>query len=305
MNNIIKPRVVHLCYYYGFRGAVQKVIDNIVMHSDNHIIVSIHNELEAIEKINFLKPDIIHLHFNSIFDKENFSKISYEHKTIQTVHGNVKSNYSDFVDKVVCIHSAAARLNPDSEIIENTVNIFDLNHKPQNDVIMTDFRFVPEKINTTVLDTISKLKIDVDIIGMSSYMEKYYSYEMAQYASKYENIKFKFWNNFIENTLVNYKFFVYIVAENNKDICYGLSLMEAVSIGMPVIALERRQDFQKYIIHGYNGFIAKNFHEIVEYSNKIINNEESYTLMCKNAQEHKKTIVNDMPEKYNALYKKL
>lgn len=303
---IVRPDVAHLCYYYGYREAVQKVIDNICKNSDNHIILPIKevfgDENNVISILNDIKPKIIHIHFNSLFDQNCFGNLTYKpNAIIQTIHGNKKTNYGNIVDQIVCIHDEAAKLNDNSIVIENTVDVMGAVYNPCFNSIVTGFRIIKEKIDTNIVNYFGSIQGDIDVFGMPFVPTKHSKKIESTCPS---NVRLYHWNRFIENLISKRVLFVYAVEYNNKEICYGLSLMEAACIGMPIVALRRRQDNQKYIINGYNGLIADSLEDLAECCNMLYKNVNLLKMFAENAKKHIISLSNTMPEQYNALYEK-
>src|SRR5690606_38056095 len=106
-NKVIRPDVMHLACYYGTNHSIQKIIDNVTSHNLNHTIhnMNLDNQQLNTNFINFVKPKILHLHYNSLISPDLISSLDYKpNAVIQTIHGDQKSNYSKYVDEVITIY---------------------------------------------------------------------------------------------------------------------------------------------------------------------------------------------------------
>jgi len=318
------PDILHCSYYYGANGSIQKIITNLLQNVSKDIFQIIyHVEYGTYEDIhycpdsqinnfidflNLCKPKIIHFHSNRAFSKELDirKELNYSPNAIfHTVHGEVRSCFEN-LDEVICIHRDVYNLNKDlkSSIIENTVDVSSYK-KYKYDIGLKNpcgsFRFSTDRISFELLDTFGSLENDIYLYGRPRYSTKTLL-EIEEYKKKYKNIIFCPWSNFLESKLTDHKMFFCFYKNNKRTYCYGLNVMEAVCLGMPVVSIEREQNYQKYIDNGKNGIIVKNEEEFINVMNSLT--EKDIEEMAKYSEEQCKKIKNTMPSLYENLYRK-
>lgn len=113
------------------------------------------------------------------------------------------------------------------------------------------------------------------------------------------------WDNYVEKKISKHAVFSIIKPIVDSSYQYDMNVMEAVCLGMPVVTTEKRQDYQKYVINGYNGFQAKNSKEFLSKCNEIASDYSIYKEFKKNAISHIESIKNTMPEQYENVYLRL
>ncbi|MGC8677479.1 MAG: glycosyltransferase [Hydrogenobaculum sp.] len=78
----------------------------------------------------------------------------------------------------------------------------------------------------------------------------------------------------------------YLYLANEPEEGFNLSLLEAMASGLPVITMYHPTS---PIIHGYNGLVAFNEKEYMEYCEELLNNDSLAKVLGKNAKETIKT----------------
>lgn len=82
-------------------------------------------------------------------------------------------------------------------------------------------------------------------------------------------------------TIVRGQVYLFLI-EPGWDEGYNLGMLEAMKLGMPVITLVHSRSL---VIHGVNGYIAKNLTEVEHYINELQNHPEKIESMGKAAKE--------------------
>lgn len=261
-----------------------------------------------IRVINDLNIKIIHLHSNSSNIVSCLKKQVVNAKIIQTIHSNVESILGFKADKIICIHNEAYMKNfkyKNSHIIENTVELPILLKEEFNfnKSIVTNCRIDSYYITSDNIEVYKQILAEYYIYGYSKKFDIHTNnFNLLNESIKNTRIKILPWTDNVEEILLKHDIYGFYQPKYFPKLCYGLSIMEAAVIGMPIVALERRQDYQQYIKDGYNGFIVKDDKEFIKRINQLIHNKNLFNEFALNAQYHAKTLKNNMPEQYMKVY---
>lgn len=303
--------VLHISWYYEYGGSISKIIENIKNNSKlNNYIMSLPESLSTITGfININKPKILHLHFNSFPQKTNFlNELKYKPYIIQTIHGNATSSFIDKVDKIICIHDSCYKLNPKDKsiIIENSVDVeqYRSNKTTMINSVISTFRCIPERIDEEVMKVYSQIKSPVFLYGYFD-NDRHSNKLIKELSLKYGNIIAMPWEKNVEKFIPMFSIYSFYLTKkmNHEEYCYGLSVMEAASLGVPIVTIIRNQNYQKFVIDKYNGFICDNADNFIDACNKLINDQIMYKQIKENALAHSYNIKNSMPLQYEELYK--
>jgi glycosyltransferase involved in cell wall biosynthesis len=301
--DIMNPDVLHVVYY-GVRGhSISRVVDNIIANAPEFrqdIFRIKENWDDLWSLVEERRPLLLHLHFNI---PVQLPRLSFKPVLIQTVHEDSRSCFREIADQIVCIHNEAALKNPECIVIENTVDVKGITHSPIIDKCYGSFRFFPDRVNSDVLRVYSQIQQNVDLYGYIPGSSTWaYAEKIINECSKYPNICCKEWTAEVES-YSRYKLLCNYYAENNPKYCFGLNVMEAASMGIPVVTVHRQQENSIYLVDGYNGFIVKDEREFIQKSNAVFDSETLYEDLREAARQHKISIKNTMPEHYASLYR--
>jgi glycosyltransferase involved in cell wall biosynthesis len=303
--------VLHLTFFHSKATAVSKVINNLVKNIPGvrQKVISLSEfDLDPGLLINATRPKILHIHFNGQHPESSFLyDLSYRPVIIQTLHTDSRSIFTDIVDKIICLDEPGASKNDARKniFIENSVDVagFD-KHRPNQNGVCLGLRFSPDQMQKEVFDLFARLRAEVYFYGADDVLafDADHNRSLREYALGYQNIHCLPYISNMEERMVEHSFLCYYLLNNNPSRAYGLVAMEAASLGMPVVALKRRQLSQQFIIDGYNGLIVDNGAELIEACARLREDVGLYETMCANAQRHCLTLKNSMPESYRGVY---
>lgn len=299
--------VLHLGFFFFNRHSIFKIVQNVVHHAkntkQNWLCLQDHKIEEVFEFCNIVQPKIIHIHFSEIIDESAFQFLKYSPKIVGTIHSQKLMPYSQSLDFLICINSLSHDLNRGSrKIIENTVWVDEhlvrekIDEHP--DFCLTA-RFSPFVLSKETIQIYSHINSDVWIYG---HTQDYHSNKLKSAALRYPNLNVVDWDNYIERMISRHSVFSVIKPILDSSYQYDMNVMEAAALGMPCITTQKRQDYQKYVIDGHNGFIVSDSNEFIDRCNLLVSDHNLFSEMKKNALAHRKTIVNNMPERYEEVY---
>lgn len=306
-------KVLHLAPKHSFAECLSsdKIIDNLIKNC--RCDASKFQYTDTTELLLYLKDDTSDIwHFHAEINDEQFVSDlkdvlkTKDVKTLRTSHRIFSCKLSECVDKIICIHDECRdlKLYPEkSFVIENTVDVSSfLKHTPNKNGVcisawLSNYRFgekarnILSKINSTVF-LYGGLKIENVQKNIRRFVTEPNFVNMG-------------WSEEMEKRMVSHAILMNLSEINYPKYCFGLNVMEAVSLGMPVISYPRTQKYQTYIIDGHNGFISDDPNVIVERTNQLLSDNDTYLEMCHNAEEHSRSIENSMPKLYSEIYEKL
>jgi glycosyltransferase involved in cell wall biosynthesis len=195
-----------------------------------------------------------------------------------------------------------------SVLIENSVDVDDIpKHKPNNGGVCCALRFSSDQMQPHVLDLFAGLSACTYIYGFDDGLsfDPVHNARIVELANNYDNVDCLPYCNYLEWQMTRHSFFAYYLHNSNPNRSYGLVALEAIALGMPVVALRKRQPGQQYLIHGYNGFIADTDEEFTKYCAALLDDKSLYISVCDNSAIHAASIKNCMPGRYRALYESL
>ena len=298
--------VLHLSFHHHTRNSISKIVSNLLKCCPvEQYHINLPMEIDDLALlINKSKPKILHFHFNSLLNIEKLlDELDYKPVCIQTLHADIASKCPDLMDKIICIHKPCYDKNDPAKsvIIENTVDV-DVHLEVGKKDVCSSFRFVPIRVNKPIIKAYESIQGSVHLFGElpnNPYMKQVYGFLKPD-----TNITICPYSNSMEKTLSDYKIYVFYLDEetNHSNYCYGLCVMEASASGIPVVAIQRSQNYQKYIKNGYNGFIVSDAVEFKQACDRLLNDSEFYSVVKANAIDNAKSLDNCMPKLYGKLY---
>lgn len=306
--------VIHVMFWYEKRTSISKIVDNLIANANRmrQAVVSFPDfPLDLATILNETQPKIIHLHYGGEHSESDFLKrLIYKPRIVHTAHtpAPVPSIFADIADRIVCIDEFRLRINPGSKSvwIENSVDVAGIpRHEPNRNGICNALRFSSDQMQPALLDLFAELNTKSYFYGADDFLafSSQHNAAICEYAKQFANIECLPYCHDLERRMVGHSFFTYYVQNNNNPLwCHGLNVMEAVSLGLPVVTLQRGQLGQQYILHGHNGFFANSDQEFLGHCKEILGNRDLYLEMCSNAQRHADTITNSMPRQYQEMY---
>lgn len=303
--------VLHVCHDMMLGSSMYKEIVNCVKNINgirqNKIFITPNDPkstLRSLKIINKFRPKILHIHFWSIQYEQFFYLIRYKPYIVSTIHSCEKTIYDKFFDMKICIHVKGYDANEEPKIlIENSVDIDSKYIKqsvPDETHGLLCCRFRPNTMLNEHISIYGSVHCPIYIIG---FVSSKYAQMLKKTSEKYNNINILPWSDHVYSDIASSSFFPYIHARQSLDICYGLNIMEAACLGVPCItAPARHQNFQKYIVDGYNGFASSNQKDFVNKINILVDDLAVLKEFKKNALLHASTLKNDMPDKYKKIY---
>lgn len=303
--------VLHVMFWYERRTSISKIVDNLMTNAGRvrQKVVSFPNpQIDLAAILNQARPKVIHLHYSGEHPESEFLKqLRYKPRIVHTVHNSIPSIFTDIADRIVCIDRFGLRNNPgDKSVwIENSVDTSAIpKHKPNRNGICHALRFSADQMQPAVIDLFARLDTKSYFYGADDFLafSADHNGSICEYARRYPNIECLPYCHDLERRMVEHSFFSYYLFNSNPARCYGLVVMEAVSLGMAVVALEKDQSGQPYVVHGLNGFIASSDQELSGYCKEIVDNDDLYLELCANASRHSEVIQNSMPHLYQELY---
>lgn len=310
--------VLHVGYYLWIRHSIRKIIDNLIsncpsLHQNFFSFPEVagkpkpsFDELGVIEFINRVRPKILHLHFSSIFDMALFDKLAYRPIVVCTVHGEVTNPYRDKIDVLVCVHQGGYEKNKGSRVvIEYTPDINPLliaskPKLPKTACLATRFSF--DCLSQKTIDLYGQIQAPLSVYGYSSGVAA--AGTLFGWCAKKANLRVEKWTDYVETAMSKHDVFVYYPPEDYGLRCYDMKIMEAVTLGVPVITTLRHGS-KEYITNGYNGFTVANESEFIEKSNLLLQNRDLFRVMKTNALSRAHSLTNDMHLHYSKLYTRL
>lgn len=303
--------LLHVMFWYEKRTSISKVVDNLMTNASQlrQGVVSFPDfQLDLARILNQTRPKIIHLHYSGEHPESEFlTQLTYTPRIVHTVHNSIPSIFSDTADRIVCVDRFGLRNNPGkrSVWIENSADVSGIPmHKPNRNGICHALRFSEDQMQPAVLDLFAGLNAKSYFYGADDFLSFSPNHNAAicEYAKRFTNIECLPYYHDFERRMTGHSFFSYYLFNSNPFRCYGIVAMEAVSLGMPVVTVEKDQAGQPFIVHGFNGFIAKSDQEFIGYCKQILENTDLYLELCANASLHADVIQNPMPQKYQELY---
>lgn len=303
--------VVHVMFWYEKRTSISKVVDNIITNATQvrQRVVSFPDfQFDLATILNQTHPKIIHLHYSGEHSESEFlTQLNYKPRVIHTVHSSIPSIFTDIADRIVCIDEFGLRNNPGNKSvwIEDSVDVGGIpKHMPNHNGICHALRFSEDQMQPAVLDLFAGLPAKSYFYGADDFLafSSDHNKSICAYAEQFPNIECVPYCHELLRIMVQHSFFSYYLFNSNPLRSYGLVVMEAASLAMPIVAVQKHQSGQQYVVHGFNGFIAKDDQEFSDYCKEILENAGLYLEMCSNAQRHADTITNSMPQKYQEMY---
>lgn len=306
--------VLHVMFWYEKRTSISKIVDNLIINASQvrQAVVSFPDfQLDLAAIVNETQPKIIHLHYSGEHSESEFLKrLIYKPRIVHTVHtpAPAPSIFADIADRIVCIDEFRLRINEagKSVWIENSVDVAGIpRHQPNQNGICNALRFSSDQMQPALLDLFAELNTKSYFYGADDFLafSSAHNTHICDYAKRFANIECLPYCYDLEQKMIGHSFFTYYVQNNNNPLwCHGLNVMEAVSLGLPVVTLTRGQLGQQYIRHGLNGFFANNDQEFLGYCKEILGDDGLYLETCANASRHADTISNSMPQKYQEMY---
>jgi glycosyltransferase involved in cell wall biosynthesis len=301
-------------FWYEKRTSISKIVDNLMANVSQlrQRVVSFPDfQFDLATILNETKPRIIHLHYSGEHSESDFLKrLSYKPRIVHTVHtpAPIPSIFADIADRIVCIDEFRLRLNPSAKSvwIENSVDVVGIpKHKPNRNGICNALRFSSDQMQPALLDLFAQLDTKSYFYGADDFLafSSEHNNRICEHAKRYANIECLPYRFDLERRMIDHSFFTFYVQNNNNPLwCNGLNVMEAVSLGLPVVTLQRGQLGQQYIVPGFNGFFATSDEEFLGHCKDILANDDLYLELCANASRHAETITNSMPRKYHEMY---
>ena len=167
---------------------------------------------------------------------------------------------------------------------------------------MTLCRICPYYLTPNCIEVFKRINEPFFIYGQL-YSRKGH-FDEIQDSLKNSKVTINKWSNNTLDPMALHSVYAFHQSEKFPDLCYGLSVMEAARYGMPIIAVKRQQQFQQYVVDGLNGFIVDDSDDFVKMTKTVSQSSEIFSMLCRNAFHHSKTLVNDMPRKYEEVYRK-
>lgn len=303
--------VLHVMFWYEKRTSISKVVDNIITNASQvrQRVVSFPDfQFGLASLLNQTRPKIIHLHYSGEHPESAFlTQLTYRPRVVHTIHNSVPSIFAGIADKVVCIDQYGLRNNPGSNSvwIEDSVDVGGIpKHRPNRNGICHALRFSENQMQPAVLDLFAGLDAKSYFYGADDFLafSSNHNKSICEYAGRFPNIECVPYCRDLESRMVQHSFFAYYLFNSNPLRASGLVVMEAVSLGMPIVAVQKDQSGQQYVVHGFNGFIAKDDREFLGYCKEILGNDGLYLDLCANASQHANVIQNSMPQKYQEMY---
>jgi glycosyltransferase involved in cell wall biosynthesis len=303
--------LVHVMFWYEKRTSISKIVDNVMTNASQlrqGVVSFPDSQLDLANILNRTQPKIIHLHYSGEHSESAFlTQLTYKPRVVHTVHNSVPSIFSDIADRVVCVDRFGLRNNSGdrSVWIENSVDVKGFpKHKPNQNGICHALRFSSDQMQPAVLDLFAGLNAKSYFYGADDFLafSTNHNASICEYAKRFENIECLPYYKDLERRMIEHSFFSYYLSNNNSFRSYGIVVMEAVSLGMPVVTLTKDQSGQTFVLHGFNGFIANDDREFIGYCKQILENPDLYLELCANASRHSDEIQNSMPQKYQELY---
>lgn len=303
--------LLHVMFWYQKRTSISKVVDNLMTNATQvrQGVVSFPDfQLDLAKILNQTQPKIIHLHYSGEHSESEFlTQLTYKPRIVHTVHNSIPSIFSDIADRIVCVDRFGVRNNPGNKSvwIEDSVDVGGIpKHKPNRNGICHALRFSADQMQPAVLDLFAGLNAKSYFYGADDFLafSSDHNGSICEYAKRFPNIECVPYCRELEPRMVQHSFFSYYLFNNSPFRCYGIVAMEAVSLGMPVVTLEKDQAGQPFVVHGFNGFIANNDQEFIGYCKQILENTDLYLELCANASQHANVIQNSMPQKYQEMY---
>jgi len=303
--------VLHLTFFHSKRTAVAKVIDNLVTNLPEvrQKVISLSEcDLNLSAVLNAVKPKILHLHYNGPHPESAFlDELRYQPVMMQTVHSDNRSIFSDVLDQIICIDEPGRSKNDPSKtiLIEDTVDVSGFpRHRPNGNGICNALRFSPDQMEEETFDLFARIQARVFFYGADDLLSfaPTHNQALCDYVRRYDHISCLPYIPNMEEKMVEHAFLSYYLRHSNPHRAYGLIVMEAASLGMPIVALRKAQPFQRYIIDGFNGFIADQDEDFIRACERLCQDAGLYAALCANAQAHARTLKNCMPESYRRVY---
>lgn len=303
--------VMFTTYWPDKRTSIVKIVENLLSGIPGLAQRSVVSPRDLDVYVNHAKPRILHLHYTGHHPENVFlERLTCDPYVVHTVHDSQESIFSDVADRIICISRFGMERNDPRKTvyIENSVEVGHApRHAPNDNGVCLALRFSADQMQERTIEVLSKVRGLVHIYGADDALafNAEHNRSILALAEQYRNIVCSPYNNYMEYQLSRHAFYGYYIQDNEPRRSYGLTVMEAVSLGMPVVAVRRRQDGQQFIVHGYNGYIADDDEEFVEYCSLLSEDREHYRCICANASEHARTIENSMPGRHELLYRSL
>lgn len=303
--------LLHVMFWYEKRTSISKIVDNLIANA-SHIrqgVVSFPDfQFDLATILNQAHPKIIHLHYSGEHSESEFlTQLNYKPRVVHTVHSSTPSIFTDIADRIVCIDEFGLRNNPGNKSvwIEDSVDVGGIpKHKPNSNGICHALRFSADQMQPAVLDLFAGLRAKSYFYGADDFLafSSNHNKSICAYAEQFANVECVPYCRELERMMVQHSFFSYYLFNSNPLRSYGVVVMEAASLGMPIVSVPKDQSGQQYVVHGFNGFIAKDDREFMGYCKDILGNADVYRELCANASQHSNVIQNSMPQKYEELY---
>lgn len=293
----------------GYRFSINKISENIRAHSrhDNQLF-------GTDEEMCICGFDIVHFHTGFDIDRalEQTERFAQRPKVVHTVHTRNKSSLRNRADRIVCISKVDRGLNMSSKtmVIENTVDVSGIERFRMKDQIsvamcsrLSALRFGPQ-----VWSALKQINCPVFLYGYQENGGKWTDENLdfvRRCMDEKSNVHILPYDNQVEEKIISHGLFLNLQERNNHSLCFGLNVMEAASLGMPIVTEPRVQEFQIYADDRTNGFVCETKEEAVEKVNQIIKNRDLYEQICRGAEKTASRIENRMPREYDELYEEL
>jgi hypothetical protein len=306
--------VLHVDFWHDRRVAIGKVVSNIVKHNPDirQRVVSLPEQAHEVEAlIEGTRPRILHLHWNGEHAEAAFlSRLPYRPGIVHTVHEYGRSIFSDCADVIVCLNQRSRELNDPtrSVVIELTVDVDSYPaHEPNDNGICNALRFSPDQMGTEIIDLFSVLDTSTFFYGADDFLSfaPEHNRAVCDYARSFSNILCLPFQREMERRMLEHSFFAHYVRNNEPRRHYGLVVKEAAALGIPIVAVKRTQGAQRYLIDGFNGFVADSGDELIRSCRRMFDDPQLYRALCANARIHARGLLNTMPVAYGTLYRRL
>ena len=174
-------------------------------------------------------------------------------------------------------------------VIPNPVPMSNLNVKIQNKKIMAAGRISPVKNFGELIDIFNELKYDLKDWELHFYGEDYLDTQknleqkIAEYQLEHQ-VKFAGTTNDMLKTMQEYS----IYAMTSETECFPMVLLEALSVGLPIISYNCPTGPQFIIKSNEDGFLVQDQQEFIKQLKKLIGSRELRENFSKNGKENAK-----------------
>ena len=324
--------VLSLSCWYGANASIQKVLDTIrrfngdLKQHDFSIgkggpyydrrTTTFGTYQDFVALANRYKPRLVHLHFNSLVPFKR-SDLDHEVKVVQTVHGIARTVFLDECDAVVCIHEAgrAAQAGlPDRHKVHVIYNNVPVASEVDSERLAAGSplfvcRTSAEDFDETTARVLAACVLPPKKVEVVGYLRSNpYAGEFRAIAKRYAtSLRLRPWTTAMEKVYRRASFLIETSPRDPTEASFGLSVQEAVGMGLPVVARRREQTRPMIVEDGVNGFMCDSDEEIIARCRLLQGTPDLLRRFSENSKLRFCKLLSGRPmaEEYRALYDSL